>query len=80
MRGATAAQALFGKSFCVSRQRCQLVESTLAPFAMATVYPSSILRAPEEKARHEQRIAFVDDLKKVARLAKKSGKQKGRAA
>jgi uracil-DNA glycosylase len=78
--GATAAQALFGKSFSVSRQRGQLVESTLAPFAMATVHPSSILRAPDEKARHEQKIAFVDDLKKVARLTKKSGKQKGRAA
>jgi uracil-DNA glycosylase len=78
--GATAAQALFGKSFSVSRQRGLLVESTLAPFAMATVHPSSILRAPDEKARHEQKIAFVDDLKKVARLAKKSGKQEGRAA
>jgi len=78
--GATAAQALFGKIFSVSRQRGQLVEWSLAPFAMATVHPSSILRSPDEKARHEQKIAFVDDLKKVSRLAKKSGKQKGRAA
>ena len=78
--GATAAQALFGKSFSVSRQRGQLVESTLAPFATATVHPSSILRAPDTKARHEQKNAFVDDLKKVVRWARNSGKQKGRAA
>jgi DNA polymerase len=78
--GATAAQALFGKTFSVSRQRGQLVESTLAPFAVATVHPSSILRAPDDKARHEQKIAFVDDLKKVARLAKTPAKQKIKAA
>jgi uracil-DNA glycosylase family protein len=78
--GATAAQALFGKSFSVSRQRGQLVESTLATFVTATVHPSSILRAPDTKARHDQKIAFVDDLKKVVRWARNSGKQKGRAA
>jgi uracil-DNA glycosylase family protein len=78
--GATAAQSLFGRAFSVSRQRGQLVESTLAPFVMATVHPSSILRAPDKKARHEQKIAFVNDLKKVARLAKKSGEVRRRAA
>ena len=44
--GATAAQALFGRQFRVSRQRRQWVESPLAPHATATVHPSSILRAP----------------------------------
>jgi uracil-DNA glycosylase family protein len=64
--GATAAQALLGKNFKVSRQRGELVESSLAPVVMATVHPSSILRAPDEKARREEMRRFVADLKKVA--------------
>ena len=70
--GASAAQALLGKGFSVSRQRGQLVETTLAPFTTATVHPSSILRAPDDEARHQQMRAFVDDLKKIARLARKA--------
>src|SRR5215467_5483364 len=66
--GATAAQALLGKSFSVTRQRGQKVASSLAENVMATVHPSSILRAPDEDARHEQMRAFVRDLKNVARL------------
>src|SRR6185503_4694795 len=54
--GATAAQTLLGKDFRVSKQRGELIQSTLAPFVMATVHPSSILRAPEEQARHEARV------------------------
>jgi DNA polymerase len=66
--GATAAQALLGKSFKVSKQRGQLVESSLAPAVTATVHPSSILRAPADEARHEEMRTFVADLKKVARF------------
>jgi len=66
--GATAAQALLGKSFSVTRQRGQKVASPLAENVMATVHPSSILRAPDEDARHEQMRAFVRDLKNVAQL------------
>jgi DNA polymerase len=64
--GATAAQALFGRTFRVSRQRGQVIESPLAPVAMATVHPSSILRAPDEAARREAMGEFVDDLLEVA--------------
>lgn len=67
--GATAAQALLGRAFSVTRQRGQLVESTLAPHVIATVHPSSILRA-DENSRHEQMRAFVGDLAKVAQLIK----------
>ena len=67
--GATAAQSLLGRTFSVNRQRGQLVESSLAPYVTATVHPSSILRAPDSKARELQMRAFVDDLKKVAQLA-----------
>jgi uracil-DNA glycosylase len=67
--GATAAQALLGKAFKVSRQRGKIVESPLAPLVTATVHPSSILRAPDEKARREEMRHFVADLKKVAAMS-----------
>jgi DNA polymerase len=66
--GATAAQTLLGKGFRVSKQRGELVPSEFAPFVMATVHPSSVLRAPDEQARREAREAFAADMKKVARL------------
>jgi DNA polymerase len=66
--GATAAQALLGRSFRVTEHRGQLLESSLAPYVMATVHPSSILRAPEEKSRHEQERQFLKDLKKLAAI------------
>lgn len=68
--GATAAQALLGKSFKVSQQRGAFVESTLAPLVTATVHPSSILRAPSDEARHEEMRRFVADLNKVAGVLK----------
>ena len=72
--GATAAQALFGRDFSVTRQRGELVESELAPLATATVHPSSILRAPDAAARQEQMRMFVEDLKRVARLTQRKPK------
>ena len=64
--GATAAQAVLGSSFRVSRQRGQFVESLTGPVLTATVHPSSILRAPDEDARQAEYDAFVRDLKTVA--------------
>ena len=66
--GATAAQALFGRDFRVTQHRGEQLESTLAPFVMATVHPSSILRAPDEEARHAEMKRFIDDLRNVARI------------
>jgi uracil-DNA glycosylase family protein len=66
--GASAAQALLGKDFRVTQRRGEFVESPLAPFVMATVHPSSILRAPDERTRHEEMERFIADLKKVTRL------------
>jgi DNA polymerase len=63
--GATAAQALLGKSFKVSRQRGEFVPSSLAPRVMATVHPSSILRAPDDEQRRAEMARFIDDLKKA---------------
>jgi DNA polymerase len=64
--GATAAQGVMGRQFRVTQQRGQWVQSTIAPLVMATVHPSSILRAPDDDSRHEEIRNFVDDLKKVA--------------
>jgi DNA polymerase len=63
--GATAAQALLGRDFRVSRQRGELVDSPLAEKTIATVHPSSILRAED---RDVQFADFVRDLQKVAKL------------
>jgi uracil-DNA glycosylase len=65
--GATAAQAMFGRTFRVTKERGRPVDSDLAEVAMATVHPSSILRAPDEESRREERGAFVDDLRTLAR-------------
>jgi DNA polymerase len=65
--GATAAQALLGRDFRVTRQRGQFVESLLGPVLTATVHPSSILRARDEEARRAEMAAFVADLAAVAR-------------
>jgi len=64
--GATAAQALLGREFSVLRDRGKFVPSPLAPYVMATVHPSSILRAQDEKSRHEQKEAFIADLRIAA--------------
>src|SRR5580704_2830863 len=66
--GATAAQALLSKDFRVTQHRGEFIESTLAPYVAATVHPSSILRSPDENARHEEMTRFIADLKKIARV------------
>ena len=64
--GATAAQALLGRQFKVSVHRGEFVPSPLAPLVLATVHPSSILRAPDEDARRDEMRRFTDDLRVVA--------------
>ena len=66
--GATAAQALLGAAFRVTQHRGEFIKSPLAPYLMATVHPSSILRAPDDETRRAEMKRFVSDLKKVARL------------
>lgn len=64
--GATAAQALLGRTFKVTQRRGELIPSELAPYIVATVHPSSILRAPDDQTRHEEMARFIDDLRNVA--------------
>src|SRR5947208_12267792 len=66
--GATAAQALFGRAFRVTRDRGRLVPSALAPYALATVHPSALLRAPDEETRQRETIRFIEDLRKIAAI------------
>ncbi len=65
--GATAAQALLGRGFRVTKQRGEFVEGLIGPAVTATVHPSSILRAPDEATRQAEMAAFVDDLRTVAK-------------
>jgi uracil-DNA glycosylase family protein len=66
--GATAAQALLGRQFRVTKQRGVPVDSELAPYVVATVHPSSILRQETEEDRAAAFKDLVADLKVVAKL------------
>ncbi|TMM14780.1 MAG: UdgX family uracil-DNA binding protein [Actinobacteria bacterium] len=63
--GATAAQALLGRDFRVTRQRGTWVESDLAEHVTATIHPSAILRQRTEEERHAEMKRFVADLQLV---------------
>ncbi|HET9449256.1 MAG TPA: UdgX family uracil-DNA binding protein [Aggregicoccus sp.] len=75
--GATAAQALLGKEFQVSQSRGELNPSAYAQVVIATVHPSSILRAPYEEARRQAYAAFLDDLRVVAHVLRSLGAGEG---
>src|SRR5580765_5041154 len=64
--GATAAQGILGSQFRVSQHRGEWLSSDIAPGVMATVHPSSILRARDDESRHEEMSKFIADLKTVA--------------
>ncbi|HYG98919.1 MAG TPA: UdgX family uracil-DNA binding protein [Terriglobales bacterium] len=65
--GATAAQALLGRQFRVTQRRGELIEyGSGRPHILATVHPSSILRAPDDEQRRVEYVRLVEDLRKVA--------------
>ena len=64
--GATAAQALLGPQFRVTKQRGEFLDFNLAQYVMATVHPSSILRAPDDETRRLEYRRFINDLKKLS--------------
>ena len=71
--GAVAAQALISPSFKLTRKRGKLIPSSLAPHVMATVHPSSILRAPDDESREREMRMFVEDLRAVAKVIRGLG-------
>ena len=78
--GATAAQALLGREFRLTRQRGQFVPSPLAPYMLATVHPSALLRAPDEASRRREYARFVDDLGIAAAALRGRGAKPAAAA
>jgi DNA polymerase len=69
--GATAAQSIFGSQFKLMQQRGQVLPSTLAPQAVATIHPSAVLRAPDSEGRRAAYEMLVADLKVVAKAIKR---------
>ena len=66
--GATAAQSLMGPAFRITKQRGEIFSDTpWAPWLMATMHPSAILRIPEDDLRQRARAEFIEDLRKAAR-------------
>jgi uracil-DNA glycosylase family protein len=64
--GATAAQAVMGPAFRVSKQRGEVMPSPLGIPVLATVHPSSILRATDAASREAGMASFIADLKVAA--------------
>jgi len=65
--GATAAQAVLGPAFRVTKQRGERFDLDSGPVAIATIHPSAVLRAGDERAAVYS--AFVHDLEVIARAA-----------
>ena len=65
--GATAAKALMGSSFRLTRHRGELLDSDFASIVTATIHPSSILRQQDDESRYAEREAFAEDLRVVAK-------------
>ena len=67
--GATAAQAIFGPPFRVTRERGKVLSSGFAPKVIATIHPSSLLRQPDEESRQREYARFVVDLRAALKVA-----------
>ena len=67
--GVTAAVALAGRPVVLSRERGRVIELAGGQRGMVTTHPSSILRMPDQKARHAAFAALVKDLKAAAKQA-----------
>ena len=72
--GATAAQTLLGRQFKLTANRGAFVPSSLAPLVLATVHPSSILRAPDADTRRRESERFADDLRLVAQALRRGAR------
>jgi uracil-DNA glycosylase family protein len=72
--GATAAQALLGAAFRVSQRRGEVMATPHARWTVATVHPSSVLRAPDQDTRRAQRAAFFADIAALAPLYQQVGR------
>lgn len=70
--GATAAQSVIGPQFKLMQNRGKIVPGALAPRVVATIHPSSVLRAPDSEGRHAAYAMLVEDLRVVAKALRKA--------
>jgi DNA polymerase len=63
--GATAARSLVGKVVTIGKVRGAPLKLHDGSECWVTVHPSSILRMPDQDERHEARLLFVRDLKRI---------------
>jgi DNA polymerase len=66
--GATAAHALLGRGVRITQSHGRPIPSTLAPYVVATLHPSAVLRAPDDISREAAMRQLTDDLTAVARI------------
>jgi uracil-DNA glycosylase len=72
--GATAAQALLGPKFRITRERGKWIDSVEHfPPLLATYHPSAVLRSPDPESRRRLREVFTADLTVVAKRLKTLG-------
>jgi uracil-DNA glycosylase family protein len=69
--GATAAQALLGRDFRLTKHRGEAIPSPLAPLVTATVHPSAPLRAPDDESRHREIEAFIADIRAIGTMLRR---------
>jgi uracil-DNA glycosylase len=67
--GATAARAILGRAVTIGRERGRRIDLGDGQAGFITVHPSFLLRVPDEDSRTREYRAFLDDLRKAARLA-----------
>ena len=65
--GATAAKAMFGGDFRITQRRGEVFESDWAPWSMAMLHPSALLRIPGKRAKTEAVDRFTEDLARAAK-------------
>jgi DNA polymerase len=70
--GATAAQALTGRKLTLTRERGKAMSLWDGQQGMLTVHPSSILRMPDETARHEAFAGLIADLARASEIAEQA--------
>ncbi len=69
--GATAAQALMGRDFRITASRGKVFATDWAPWLMATLHPSALLRIPDPDRRKEMHAHFIEDLRTAAAQLRK---------
>jgi uracil-DNA glycosylase len=68
--GATAARSLLGRVITITKVRGQALVLADGTAAFVTIHPSALLRIQDSEERQKQFLAFVADLRKIAKTMK----------